>query len=233
MAFIQRHNLVQDDEGWWECQDCGKVSKDKTILDPLPCVPTKPQTEHIATVEYDKWDVKETRATMAVSDSAIRHAEKDDALSALMRDNKQWLTEEIARQAKEDHLYILKHKEMTEAPMTTMPGYNIFGMTAIAIPMKPIRIQKSISTASLRVAHVLSGTSDHPMARYFNDEILRECQENGVIPAYVDYDRVESNEDYEKWEATAWVRPRNLPSGLAPGTKTFVTTRVAPPPLFT
>jgi hypothetical protein len=218
------HRFRKDDDGWYECVYCHRVSKDTNILNALPCVDGF-AIDHSSLPtnlsDRSSWTTTSITATRAVTDSTMEKSEPQPLERAMTAD----LQEELGKLAEKRALYITSYRPISMTPMTTMPGFTVFGMSADCIEMVPLVFTRTFSDSEaskfLNEPRYQSGDrfAPHPMTKAFYETIAAETERLNVHLVRTNYEVIERTEHKQRWQATAWVRPSNAsPQSKSPVT---------------
>lgn len=147
---ISKHQFDVDDEGFYTCRHCGRVSKDPSIIRELSCVKREhPGTLYAPEQWRDGWtEVKRITTeseywTQAVADEVMVTEGFDADLIYTQIEND--LRKSLAAQGKVPARIKRGFKPF---PMTSLPGYSVFRVDAETVPANKREIDERLSLAS-------------------------------------------------------------------------------------
>lgn len=210
---ISKHQFDVDDEGFYTCRHCGRVSKDPSIIRELPCV-SREYSGSIYAPEYWRDDWTEVRRvtteskywTQAVLDQAMATEGFDADLIYRQMEND--LRKDLADEGK---VPARIKRAAQPFPMTSMPGYSVFRVDVEAVPANKREIDERLSLASSMMFSPASSSLSETIRPYMEARMsdqLRTDDEALIGPDPVITSWYESATDTAAVKIVYWTIPR-------------------------
>lgn len=201
MSIIRLHSLKEDDEGFWQCRHCHRISKDPALIHEMPCIerevgPVGPDPDYNRT-EF-------LQVTQAVADGLLQ--EEPDALNRVFA----MLENELRWKATGKNLVPRGRIKRRQSPMSTMPGYVVLVVEAEFFEAKKVEIQKSIPSEQWYFLSQPSRAVDDYANREVREYARRENVDIVGDPVVRTWPAGGASTDMVM-KVTFWTRPRLIP----------------------